>query len=89
MIRSDVPPPVTVGIVNDPEDPPATVLCVSVPALLAAPNAFAICCATVRPALEPKVNVSVVPPGPPGTVVVAIIFSVLTRGRSTPDAPGA
>jgi hypothetical protein len=56
MTTSDAPPPVVgVGVEADPEE---TVDVVRVPATLAAPNAFAICCATVRPALEEYVYVT-------------------------------
>ena len=85
------PAPVTVGTGTGVEPvAEATVVTLSLFAVFAAPNAFAICCATVMPALPPNVNVNGGElPGPPGTVEVAIILSVLTRGRSTPDVPGA
>jgi hypothetical protein len=56
MITSDAPPAVVgVGVLTEPD---VLLDWVRVPATLAAPNAFAICCATVRPALEEYVYVT-------------------------------
>jgi hypothetical protein len=81
---SDVP--LAVGVAIEPVAP--EVLTVRVDALDAAARAFAICCATVRPAPELRVYVRVGLLPLPGTVTVAIVLSVLNRGRIPPDKAG-